>query len=132
TFLANMDDITGAYYDEDLNRIVFIGKTNTSLPEFDKDDLAVAIKSVIFSETVPAFSLEQHPTNPNLQEAVYFGAIENTRFGQVLFDADYTLKKYLFGYDENQQPIASSVSGYKSLIQRWIDNGPDTNYPVNS
>src|SRR5258706_1454448 len=30
-FLANMNDITGAYYDAALDRIVFVGKKNTTL-----------------------------------------------------------------------------------------------------
>src|SRR3989304_7228169 len=42
-FLADMTDITGAYYDADQDRIVFVGQKNTTAPKFDKDDLAVAI-----------------------------------------------------------------------------------------
>src|SRR3989338_4269927 len=41
-FLADMTDITGAYYDANQDRIVFVGKKNTSAPKFNKDDLAVA------------------------------------------------------------------------------------------
>src|SRR3989344_8162567 len=50
TFLADMSDITGAYYDESKDRIVFVGKKNTDAPKFDKDDLAVAIKTIIFEK----------------------------------------------------------------------------------
>ena len=53
TFLADMSDITGAYYDATKDRIVFVGQKNLSLPQFDKDDMAVAIKAVIFNNTIP-------------------------------------------------------------------------------
>lgn len=127
TFLADMDDITGAYYDTNLDRIVFVGKKNTSLPEFDKDDLAVAIRAVIFNNTLPAVSMEPDPNNPTAPNNIvyYYGQIEDTRFGQVLVDADFEMKKFEFGYDENKQPITSSVPGYKSFFQRYLDKSPD-------
>ncbi len=130
TFLANMDDITGAYYDQNLDRIVFVGKKNTTLPEFDKDDLAVAIKGVIFNKKIPAVSIEDDPSNPDgpNKKVYYYGGIENTSFGKVLFDADVKLKKYIIGYDENQQPITSSVPGYKRILQRYLDLGPNPSY----
>jgi hypothetical protein len=34
-FLADMTDITGAYYDQSLDRVVFVGKKNTVAPKFD-------------------------------------------------------------------------------------------------
>lgn len=128
TFLAEMDDISGAYYDETLDRIVFVGKKNTTLPEFDKDDLAVAIKSIVFDRILPGFSFEidpADPSGPNLK-AQYYGPVENTRFGKVMAEADYMLKKYTNGYDENQQPITSSVPGYKSAMNRYIEH-PEAN-----
>jgi len=93
TFLAEMDDIRGAYYDETKDRIVFVGKTNTSLPEFDKDDLAVAIKALLFNKAIPAVSIEDSTISGKM-EVIYYGGIDNTRFGKVLFDADMKLKQY--------------------------------------
>src|SRR3989344_9484609 len=118
TFLADMSDITGAYYDADQDRIVFVGQKNVSLPKFDKDDLAVAIRSYIFKNTIPAVSMEiKDPNNmfgdPNLN-VLYYGVIEDTRFGQILVEADYKMKQNAQGYNENGQKIVSSVPGYKS------------------
>lgn len=125
TFLANMDDITGAYYDSTLDRIVFVGKTNTSLPNFDKDDLAVAIKSVVFTRTIPALSIEDtDASDPTMANVLYWGGIENTKFGKVLFDADYAMKHYLAGFDDNHNKITSSVPGYKNMMERYIDKNP--------
>lgn len=124
TFLANMDDITGAYYDQNLDRIVFVGKQNTTLPEFDKDDLAVAIRAVLFNKVLPAVSIEPDVNNPAKSNVLYYGGIEDTKFGNVLVDADWKMKKYEFGYDENQQAVTSSVPGYKSLLQRYVEKSP--------
>ena len=130
TFLANMDDITGAYYDSTLDRIVFVGRKNTTLPEFDKDDLAVAIKSVIFNKTIPAVSMEaKDPNNPSdpVRKVIFYGGIEDTRFGKVLFDADYKLKQYINGYDQNGNKLTSTVPGYKSFFDRFLEKGPNPN-----
>ncbi|MBI2612075.1 hypothetical protein HYW54_05045 [Candidatus Gottesmanbacteria bacterium] len=126
-FLADMTDVTGAYYDPILDRIVFMGKKNTTAPQFDKDDMAVAIKAVIFRNEIPAVSIDKIPGLPvdhPYRKVTYYGGIESTKFGKVLFDADFALKKYSHGRDENNQPIVSSVPTYKSFIQRYIEYGP--------
>lgn len=127
-FLADMSDMTGAYYDADQDRIVFIGqKGNTSLPKFDKDDLAVAIRALVFKNQIPAVSMEyKDPSNimahDNLN-VLYYGGIEDTRFGQVLVEVDYKMKIYGQGYDENGRQVVSSVPGYKSFLDRYIEKG---------
>lgn len=128
-FLADMTEVTGAYYDATLDRVVFVGKTQTVAPAFDKDDLAVAIRAVIFNNAIPAVSMEDDPADPdgpNLK-VLYYGGIENTRFGKVLFDADNKMKSYIHGYEENGQMLTSSVAGYKSFFDRYIEKNPDVN-----
>lgn len=127
-FLADMRDYTGAYYDSTLDRIVFIGKTNTPAPQFNKDDLAVAIKAVIFNNSIPTVSLETKPGDTSHTQplnVIMGGGIEDTKFGQTLIDADYKMKQYMMGYDANSNKIVSSVPGYKSHFDRWLAYGPD-------
>jgi len=131
TFLADMDDITGAYYDNTLDRIVFVGKKNTALPEFDKDDLAVAIKAIFFKNAIPAVNIDNDPIDPTMLDVLYSAGIENTRFGKVLFDADYAMKLYGIGHDANGTRIVSSVPGYKNVPERYFDKNPTTE-PVNN
>ncbi len=130
-FLADMTDITGAYYDTDQDRIVFVGKDNTSAPKFDKDDLAVAIKALVFKNHIPAVSMEfKDPNNmfgPEYLNVLYYGGIEDTSFGKVLVEADYKMKQYAQGYNENGQKIVSSVPGYKSHFDRFLEKGPTPN-----
>lgn len=129
-FLADMSDITGAYYDADQDRIVFVGtKGSTSVPKFDKDDLAVAIRALVFNNQIPAVSMDfKDPNNmfgdPNMN-VLYYGGIEDTKFGQVMVDADYKMKQYAHGYDVNGQKIVSSVPGYKSHFDRFLEKNPD-------
>jgi len=128
TFLSNMTEYTGAYYDASLDRIVFMGKTDTTAPKFDKDDLAISIRAIFFNNTIPAVSLESKPTDTNRTQPVdvkMYGGIEDTKFGQVLLDADYKLKQYGHGYDINNNIITSSVPTYKSVLKRYIELGPD-------
>lgn len=121
-FLANMTDITGAYYDAGKDRIVFVGKTNTLAPKFDKDDLAVAIKVIVFEGKLPTFSLEDHLTDSTSFAAEYSTkTLQDTRFGKVMFDADVDLKEYVAGYDTSDNQISSRVSGYKSHSQLYVE-----------
>lgn len=131
TFLADMTDVTGAYYDTTKDRVVFVGKDNTNAPKMNKDDLAVAIRSLIFKNTIPAVSMEfKDPNNiygyDNLN-VLYYGGIEDTNFGKVLVDADYKMKQYSQGYYANGQKIVSSVPGYKSHFDRFLEKNPDPN-----
>ncbi len=126
TFLANMTDYSGAYYDSTLDRIVFIGKTNTQAPKFNKDDLAVAIKSVVFNNTIPYVSLETQAgdtNNSQPMQVVFSTELEDTKFGQIILDADYKMKQYSQGYNEDRSVLVSSVPGYKSFWQRYQENG---------
>jgi YD repeat-containing protein len=125
--IANFTDITGAYYDATLNRIVFIGTTRGSSPKFNKDDMAVAIQSIIFNNTMPDVNIGDDPSNPGSSTAVvtYTGAIQNTNLGNVLFNSDYKLKQYVIGYDPNNIKITSSVPTYKSVVDRYVALDPN-------
>ena len=128
TFLADMTEYTGAYYDSTNNRIVFIGRTNTAAPQFDKDDLAVAIRALFFNNVIPAVSLEKNATDSALtmpMDVKMYGGIEDTKFGQILLDADYKLKQYMQGYNASGSAVTSSVPSYSSVLNRYIALGPD-------
>lgn len=121
--LANFTDITGAYYDSNLDRIVFIGTTTDSGLKFNKDDIAVAIRSVFFNNTIPDVNIGDDPANPSSSSAVvsYSGGIQNTNLGSVLFNSDYKLKQYVIGYDPNNVKITSNVQSYKSVVDRYLE-----------
>lgn len=133
TFLANMSDVTGAYFDQATNRIVFMGPHNTSTPIFDKDDLAVAIRSVVFNNTIPAVNIG-NLSNPsqNPMPVTYFGGIENTHFGSVLEDADFNLKTLMMGRNSSGQLVGTSATGYASFPDRFLAQTPSLSDSANS
>lgn len=133
TFLADMTDVTGAYYDPNLDRIVFVGKTNTQAPQFDKDDLAVAIRAVIFNQATPTVGMYWGNNDPNsgFLSVQFTGGVENTNFGNILYQADWKLKDYIMGINSSGQTVTSSVPSYQSYIDRFMAKNPDPNtvYP---
>jgi len=127
TFLADMSDVKGAYFDQNTNRIVFVGSKLTSgqTPIFNKDDLAVAIKSVVFNNAIPQVNIGD-PNNAMASPwpVTFYGGVENTNFGNVIEKADWSLKQYYMGYTSSGQPISTSVPGYKSAINRFMALNP--------
>src|SRR5258708_6897330 len=94
--LANLKDITGAYYDSTNNRMVFIGTTTGSNPNYNQDDMYEAVHSILSNNTLPSLSIDDIPSNPASSTANvnYTGGIQNTSFANELFNADYKLKQY--------------------------------------
>jgi RHS repeat-associated protein len=124
--------VTGAVWDEGNQTLVLLGEKTTALPSISASDLAVALKSIFISHEYPAFSLDPaDPANPfgPYQQAVYYGPMEGTNFGQAMFDADWKLKEYSFGVsrDENGQiqEILSEVPGYKDIFDLNFEREPE-------
>jgi len=125
SFLADMTDIVGAYYDPTRNQLVFVGKKDTTIPEFDKDDLAVAIRSIIFNNAIPAVSIDfrdfNNPLSDPTMKVTHYGGIEDTNFGKVMLEADLRLKYQIHGYNEDGTKVTSSVPSYKSYLDRLLE-----------
>jgi len=115
---GGLGKITGAVYDPKTQRVVLVGEDDMSLPALRLDDLAVALNCV-FSGQDPMFSLDPaDPANPKgpWLKCVYIGPIEDTTFGEAMFQADWLLKAYSFGVDEDGHELASSVPGFMSIF----------------
>ncbi|MBC8459634.1 MAG: RHS repeat protein, partial [Deltaproteobacteria bacterium] len=130
-FTGNLDNITGAVYDQEKQVLVLVGDENKdkniSLPSIKPEDLAIALISVYGSEHIspqnPQFSLDPaDPKNPRGEwlKAVYIPEqiIGGTEFGKALYEADWLLKQYSFGVtldaEGKMQERKSSVPGLKS------------------
>ena len=91
--------------------------------------MAVAIRALVFNNTVPAVSIDPPSGSWGAGSSLpvdYYGGIENTELGQKLFDADYQLKNYIIGYHADGSVVTSSVPGYESQLDRWLANNPGT------
>lgn len=111
-----MNDITGVTYDPATGQVILIGRKDLSLPPMNMDDLVVAIRTVYAGED-PGVSIE--PVNPNTRDGKmkvrYVGLTANTRFGQIMFEADRYLKSLNGGEDTlTGEPMTPNVSCYRS------------------
>jgi hypothetical protein len=119
--------ISGVTYDPTTGELVVIGidSSNTTSMDYDYllDNLIVAIRSRL--DPAPGVSLEPIVGETEFQQMIYFpDAMANTRFGDVLAEADIILKVMSLGRDnETDTPIVLTVPGYKSIVQRLAEAG---------
>ncbi len=120
--LLSVQDVTGATFDAATGQIVLLGKDDVTLPPLDMNHVAVAVQSE-YADQDPGVSIE--PPIVNNQMSVRFvGATSNTVFGDIMFQADRTLKILTLGKDNvTGQTVTSSVPGYKNLLQRRLEAG---------
>jgi RHS repeat-associated protein len=123
--LTKLSDISGVIYDEKMGQMILYGHKNVTFPHMDMDDLAVAVRSIYGLGTKgpesPGVSMDlgtrpEGKKNKTCMVVSYFGETENTRFGQIMFEADRVLKVLSIGKDDvTEKPIKSSVAGYRNL-----------------
>ena len=154
TLLNDIDDIKGAAYDPDKGQIVLIGQGTIPVAEqIELDDLVVALRTIYSvdangNQINPGISFDSVDITQTLIDGKmvvsYKGATQDTQFGQVLFDADYILKKLGQGVDENgvmltsypvppavaaekcpgvTDPTLNSCLDYIGSAERFITNG---------
>jgi len=127
--MLNIEDIAGAGFDEATGQVILYGKQNVSLPQMELDDLSVAVRSVYGyggkAPQDPGVSIGTEPSDISGQMKVrYDGQTNNTKFGLTMFEADRLLKCLTMGKDNiTGQPISSSVSGYKNMLDRYKEAG---------
>ena len=126
--LAELNEVTGAVFDDACGRLVLIGRHDPSRPPLSLDDLVMAFRA-IYNGEAPAVSIDPKPYNNSVMQVAYFGGIEETHFGWVLFESDRFLKVYGQGRDNvTGEEIASNVEGYRSELDfascRQLSNAP--------
>lgn len=122
---TELSDISGVIYDEQMQQMILYGHKNLALPYMDMDDLAVAIRSIYGlgrkGPESPGVSMEPGTRMGRKKKKAcmvvsYFGETKNTRFGQIMFEADRVLKILSIGKDNiTGKPIKSSVPHYHNL-----------------
>ena len=139
--LGYIPSVQGATYDPATGQLIMIGKKKSiSLPEMNFDDLAVAVRSIYGlggkNRQDPGISLDFDPKHPiDFQKIIrdgkkpppmltrYEGQTKDTRFGQIMFEADRLLKNLSLGKDNKSgKSMKCDVSGYKTLPERYQKN----------
>ena len=139
--LNGIDEIKGATYDPVRGEIVFLGQGELALNEqIDLDDLVVAIRSV-YEGNAPGVTFDQGQTSLREQlnyargywDVQFYGATENTKFGQVLYEADYLLKLLTLGIDPNGAPLTNRPEianlGFESYAEKLFKTFNSTELP---
>lgn len=145
--LTDLEEITGAYWDDKLGQLVLVGKKNGKteeeyLPSMDKDHLAVAIRAVFSGDNIgvsidrPPSYLEngKSPPDGTMMPVRYLGNTKDTLFGAIMFEADRLLKNLSMGIDnETKERVTSNVPKYHneldlSLLRRNKWKCPNCKY----
>ncbi len=114
--IAELTVIEGALYDSETDQVILFGRKEDSQVPLNPEDLVVALKSIYIRDD-PWVSIDPGPHSGEMFVS-YSEGIVNTHFGQVLFEADRTLKNLVLGQDNiTHQPVTVGVPGYQNLIQ---------------
>lgn len=132
TLLNDVDEIKGAAFDPQKGEIVFVGDGVIPVEEqIDMDDLVAAIKSIYVKQQNPGITFHTPDIAKAYQtgrwDVTYFGAIQGTPFGKILFEADYVLKQLTLGIDRNGAKLSDTHAelaglGYESYAERLFKN----------
>jgi len=96
--LAGINKIHGLVYDRENKDTIIVGKYEANRQPLTLDDFVVALKARFIHGKWPLVSIDpsSEPQN-DMQQIRFEGGIEDTQFGQDLFDADYQLKQMGMG-----------------------------------
>jgi len=134
---TDLEDISGAYWDEQLGQLVVVGTKNNQrehrlMPRMDKDHLIVALKSVFSGDNL-GVSIDPPPEYLNRQtfppdgtamQVRYIGATQNTLFGAIMFEADRLLKSLTVGSDSvSKEPLTTNVPDFYNELELGLKFG---------
>lgn len=131
--MTNISDISGAVFDQKTGQLILYGTRDLPLPTMSIDDMAVVVRSVYGlggkPEQDPGISMDPDPNPPKKKKkpqprmlVTYYGETKDTRFGQVMFEADRLLKNLVLGKDNiTEHSVKVHVKGYKSLFKRLYE-----------
>ncbi|MBF0608913.1 MAG: tetratricopeptide repeat protein [Magnetococcales bacterium] len=94
-----INKIHGLVYDREARDIIIVGKHEPKRAVVTLDDLVVVLRARFVHSKWPLVSIDPTPDTEktNMQLVRFEGGIEDTQFGEDLFDADFRLKKISFG-----------------------------------
>ncbi len=94
-----INKIHGLVYDREARDIIIVGKHEPKRAVVTLDDLVVVLRARFVHSKWPLVSIDPTPDTEktNMQHVRFEGGIEDTQFGEDLFDADFRLKKIGMG-----------------------------------
>jgi hypothetical protein len=114
---TTLTELTGAAFDDASGQLILIGNQVPGQPTLNFEDFLVALQ-VVYNGEAPAVSIDPLPGDNLNMQVVFFGGIEGTHFGQVLFESDRLLKLLTMGCDNTTRtPVTSQVPGFQTELQ---------------
>lgn len=114
--LALLNDIERARYRAEKGELMLIGPEAPQGQGLSYDDWLAAFRAISGPEE-PGVTIDPGPS-PNLMQVKYFGSVEDTHFGDTMFEADRTLKMLSTGFDNNN---CASWAGGPREIETELD-----------
>jgi hypothetical protein len=125
--LASMRDIAGIAYDRGQQEFILFGPDAEGASPLHAEDWIVAFQSV-FAGRDPRVSIDPGP-DPQHMVVRYFGPIENTHFGMIMFEADRLLKLLSSGYDNTTcTPFRVADKRFKTQLTLLAEQGVTARY----
>jgi tetratricopeptide (TPR) repeat protein len=114
--LAGINKVEGFVYDSNAADLILVGEHEQDRANLTLDDLVVALRARFRYNEWPLVSIDPTPDTEKtqMQHIRFEGGIQDTAFGQAMFDADYRLKEMGMGL----QP--SGVEGLRTSWDRGV------------
>jgi hypothetical protein len=100
--LGGINKVEGFVYDTTAKDLILVGDHESDRATLTLDDLVVALRARFRYNEWPLVSIDPVPETKTtqMQRVRFEGGIENTAFGQAMYDADYRLKQMGMGFVE--------------------------------
>ncbi len=92
----------GYIVDREHGDVILLGVKDPARPPIDIDCLVTALKAVA-EDKIPRCSLDEHP-DPRFQKSVVGGVPWQSRWAEIMIDADYDMKKVCQGHLDPKVP----------------------------
>lgn len=101
-----INKISGMVFDRKAKDIILVGRHDPVRPPLTLDDFVISLRAKFVYGEWPKVSIDptEETEMTNLQTVRFEGGIENTYFGETLFEADYQLKNIGIGFGNSSIP----------------------------
>lgn len=108
--IGSITNVRGLVYDQNTKDIILVGEKDKGRAILTLDDFVVALRARFIHGKWPLVSIDPTKDSKNTQMQIvrFEGGIDDTQFGEVLFNADYRLKQISMGL------LPTGVPGLKS------------------
>ena len=115
--LGGINKVEGFVYDTATMDLILVGDHESDRATLTLDDLVVALRARFRYNEWPLVSIDPTPETKTtqMQHVRFEGGIENTAFGQAMYDADYRLKQMGMGL------VETGIVGLKTYWDRSVE-----------